>query len=31
MSEFNSEPIDIIVPWVNSNDPIWKKEFDYWQ
>lgn len=31
MSEFNSEPIDIIVPWVNSNDPIWKKEFDYWK
>lgn len=31
MSEFNSEPIDIIVPWVNPNDPIWKKEFEYWK
>lgn len=31
MSEFNSEPIDIIVPWVNPNDPIWRKDFDYWK
>lgn len=31
MSEFNSEPIDIIVPWVNPNDPVWKKDFEYWK
>ena len=31
MSRFNSEPIDIIVPWVNSNDLIWKQEFEYWK
>lgn len=31
MSEFNSEPIDIIVPWVNPNDPIWRKDFEYWK
>lgn len=31
MSEFNSEPIDIIVPWVNPNDPEWRKEFEYWK
>ena len=26
-----SEPIDIIVPWVNPNDPIWRKDFEYWK
>ena len=31
MSEFNSEPIDIIVPWVNPNDPVWRKDFEYWK
>lgn len=31
MSEFNSEPIDIIIPWVNYNDPVWKSEFEYWK
>lgn len=31
MSKFNSEPIDIIVPWVNPNDPVWKKDFEYWK
>lgn len=31
MSEFNSEPIDIIVPWVNPNDPAWQKDFEYWK
>ena len=31
MSEFNSEPIDIIVPWVNPNDPNWLNDFKYWK
>lgn len=31
MSEFNSEPIDIIVPWVNPNDSEWKADFNYWK
>ena len=31
MSKFNSEPIDIIVPWVNPNDPAWRKDFEYWK
>jgi len=31
MSKFNSEPIDIIVPWVNPNDPVWQKDFEYWK
>lgn len=31
MSKFNSEPIDIIIPWVNPNDPVWKKDFEYWK
>lgn len=31
MSEYNSEPIDVIVPWVNPNDPVWKKDFEYWK
>ena len=30
MSEFNSKPIDIVVPWVNSEDPEWQKDFQYW-
>ena len=31
MSKFNSEPVDIIVPWVNPSDSMWKKDFDYWK
>lgn len=31
MSEFNSEPIDIVVPWVNPNDDVWFKEYSYWK
>jgi len=31
MSEFNSEPIDIIVPWVNPNDTVWRKNYEYWK
>lgn len=31
MSEFNDEPIDIVVPWVNPNDSVWRKEFEYWK
>lgn len=31
MSEFNSEPIDIIVPWVNPNDNVWFKEYSHWK
>lgn len=31
MSKFNSEPIDIIVPWVNPNDKIWINEYSYWK
>lgn len=31
MSEFNSEPIDIIVPWVNPNDLEWQKDFNFWK
>lgn len=31
MSEFNSEPIDIIVPWVNPNDNNWKNDFKTWK
>lgn len=31
MSKFNSEPIDIVIPWVNPNDPVWKKDFEYWK
>ncbi len=25
------EPVDIIIPWVNPNDEVWKKEFLYWK
>lgn len=31
MSEFNSNPIDIIVPWINPNDPVWQKDFKFWK
>lgn len=31
MSKFNSEPIDIVIPWVNPNDPVWRKDFEYWK
>lgn len=31
MSEFNSEPIDIVVPWVNPNDNEWQNLFNYWK
>ena len=31
MSEFNSEPIDVVVPWVNPNDPVWTSNFEYWK
>lgn len=31
MSEFNSEPIDIVIPWVNPNDETWKASFNYWK
>ena len=31
MSEFNNEPIDIIIPYVNFNDQLWKNEFEYWK
>lgn len=31
MSKFNSEPIDIVVPWVNPNDPVWISCFEYWK
>ena len=27
----NTEPIDIIVPWVNPNDVNWKNEFTFWK
>lgn len=31
MSEFNKNPIDIVIPWCNSNDEIWKQKFEYWK
>lgn len=31
MSEFNKNPIDIVIPWVNPNDELWKTEFNYWK
>lgn len=26
-----SEPIDVIIPWVNPNDESWKKDFEFWK
>jgi len=26
-----TEPIDIIIPWVNPNDETWRKDFLYWK
>lgn len=31
MSKFNSEPVDIVIPWVNPNDDVWFKEYSYWK
>lgn len=31
MKEFNSEPIDIVIPWVNPNDEYWFKQYSYWK
>lgn len=30
MSEFNKDPIDVVVMWVNSEDPVWQNDFRYW-
>lgn len=27
----SNEPVDIIIPWVNSNDETWRQEFMFWK
>lgn len=27
----NTEPVDIIIPWVNSDDIKWRQEFTFWK
>lgn len=31
MSNYNNEPIDIVIPWVNPNDDYWFEQYSYWK
>lgn len=31
MSEYNTKPIDIVIPWVNPNDDNWFNQYSYWK